>query len=319
MENENYDFRNSRQLKIDLDITENDLQGIFSIEDLDEYIKAIDYDYYINKKDLVYEDYIIEDPAIRKSLVYDFFDEINNLYLDRKLELIQNSELYKKIKSKMDETADYDVERISEIVYKYQELASNGFFVLDTETTDLTGEVVSFALIDEKNNILINEFCKPTHNKISKTAESIHHISNEMIKDGRNIISIYEDFLKIINSEENINKPIFIYNEEFDISTIYRSLNFAKYKYKENDSNGNNDFDNFELRSHCVMKDFARFYGDFDDDYDYSSRKYKWKKLEFAANYFGVKTDNLELHTSAVDCYLTLEVIKNMRDFFNKE
>ncbi|RXX52139.1 hypothetical protein DD566_29100 [Klebsiella pneumoniae] len=108
-------------------------------------------------------------------------------------------------------------DRIKQIVYKYQKLASSEFFVLDTETTGLRGEVVSFALIDEKNNILINEFCKPTYEKICSEAESIHHITNEMIKDARNIISIYEDFSKIINSEENKNKPIFIYNEEFDI------------------------------------------------------------------------------------------------------
>lgn len=202
-------------------------------------------------------------------------------------------------------------ERSKIIIDKYQELTKDGFFVLDTETTDLQGEVVSFSLIDEKNNILINELCKPTLQKISKKAESIHNISNEMIKNSRNIISIYEDFLKIINSEENKNKPIFIYNEEFDISTIYRSLNVAKYKYKDNDSKGNNDFDNFELRSHCVMKDFAKFYGEYNE----YRGGYKWQKLEFAANYFGVETANLELHNSAVDCYLTLEVIKNMRDF----
>ena len=202
-------------------------------------------------------------------------------------------------------------DRIKQIVYKYQKLASSEFFVLDTETTGLRGEVVSFALIDEKNNILINEFCKPTYEKICSKAESIHHITNEMIKDARNIISIYEDFSKIINSEENKNKPIFIYNEEFDISTIYRSLNVAKYKYKDNDSKGNNDFDNFELRSHSVMKDFAKFYGEYNE----YRGGYKWQKLEFAANYFGVETANLELHNSAVDCYLTLEVIKNMRDF----
>jgi hypothetical protein len=75
-----------------------------------------------------------------------------------------------------------------------------------------------------------------------------------MIKDSRNIIPIYEDFLKIINTEENKNKTIFIYNEGFDLSTIYRSLNYAGYKYKEN-----NDFDDVEFRSRCVMKDFAYF------------------------------------------------------------
>ncbi|ENY8171281.1 exonuclease domain-containing protein [Escherichia coli] len=197
-------------------------------------------------------------------------------------------------------------ERSKIIIDKYQELTKNGFFVLDTETTDLQGEVVSFSLIDEKNNILINELCKPTVQKISKKAESIHNISNEMIKNSRNIISIYEDFLKIINSEENKNKQIFIYNEDFDLSTIYRSLNFAKYKYKEN-----NDFDNVEFRSHCVMKDFAFLYGDFNEYFG----GYQWKTLEYAANYFNIETSNLELHNSAIDCYLTLKVIENMRDF----
>ena len=57
-------------------------------------------------------------------------------------------------------------ERSKIIIDKYQELTKDGFFVLDTETTDLQGEVVSFSLIDEKNNILINELCKPTLQKI---------------------------------------------------------------------------------------------------------------------------------------------------------
>ncbi|MEX5706690.1 hypothetical protein AAAA53_24390, partial [Escherichia coli] len=95
------------------------------------------------------------------------------------------------------------------------------------------------------------------------------------------------------------------YNEGFDLSTIYRSLNYAGYKYKEN-----NDFDDVEFRSRCVMKDFAYFYGEHNEYYD--TDKYKWKKLEFAANYFNIETKNLKLHNSAVDCYLTLKVIENI-------
>ena len=130
-------------------------------------------------------------------------------------EVIPDEELNKII----EEINNEEDKRIKVIVDDYQQLTQNGFFVLDTETTDLVGEVVSFSLIDDKNNILINEYCKPTRNKISKTAQSIHNISNKMIKDSRNIISIYEDFLEIINREENKNKTIFIYNEGFDLST----------------------------------------------------------------------------------------------------
>lgn len=223
-------------------------------------------------------------------------------------EVIPDDELNKII----EEINNEEDKRLKVIVDEYQQLTQNGFFVLDTETTDLVGEVVSFSLIDDKNNILINEYCKPTRNKISKTAQSIHNISNKMIKDSRNIIPIYEDFLKIINTEENKNKTIFIYNEGFDLSTIYRSLNYAGYKYKEN-----NDFDDVEFRSRCVMKDFAYFYGEHNEYYD--TDKYKWKKLEFAANYFNIETKNLKLHNSAVDCYLTLKVIENIRDHFKKE
>jgi hypothetical protein len=41
------------------------------------------------------------------------------------------------------------------------------------------------------------------------------------------------------------------------------------------------------------------------------------KKLEFAANYFNIEMKNLKLHNSAVDCYLTLKVIENIRDHFS--
>ena len=123
-------------------------------------------------------------------------------------EVIPDEELNKII----EEINNEEDKRLKVIVDEYQQLTQNGFFVLDTETTDLVGEVVSFSLIDDKNNILINEYCKPTRNKISKTAQSIHNISNKMIKDSRNIIPIYEYFLKIINTEENKNKTYFEIN-----------------------------------------------------------------------------------------------------------
>lgn len=81
-------------------------------------------------------------------------------------EVIPDEELNKII----EEMNNEEDKRLKVIVDEYQQLTQNGFFVLDTETTDLVGEVVSFSLIDDKNNILINEYCKPTRNKISKTA-----------------------------------------------------------------------------------------------------------------------------------------------------
>lgn len=78
-------------------------------------------------------------------------------------EVIPDEEL-NEIIEKINEEED---RRIKIIVDEYQQLASNGFFVLDTETTDL---------------------------------------------------------VNIINREENKNKTIFIYNDGFDLSTIYRSF-----------------------------------------------------------------------------------------------
>ncbi|MEX5648060.1 hypothetical protein AAAA58_24550 [Escherichia coli] len=225
------------------------------------------------------------------------------------------NDILESVFEKLDELCSERVEEIKEeisrrdhISFMYQLHTKNGFYVLNIETTDLNGEVISFALIDEKQNILINEYCKPTYQKISKTAQSIHNISNEMIKGSRSIIPIYEDFLNIVNSKENINKPIFIYNEEFDLSTLYRSLNFANYKFGI-DPYGQKDFDGIEYRSKSVIETFAEYFG------EKSEGAFKKQTLEFAAEYFYIDTENLDLHNPATDCFLTLKLIEEMKDY----
>ena len=55
---------------------------------------------------------------------------------------------------------------------------------LDTETTGLekNDEIVEIAVIDKIGNVLINTLIKP-RSLIPDSASSIHHITNEMVKE----------------------------------------------------------------------------------------------------------------------------------------
>ena len=69
--------------------------------------------------------------------------------------------------------------------------------ILDTETTDLYGEVIELAIINNEGSVLFNHKIKPKEEKITPTAEAIHHISMEMLKDEKEL-SFYMDELTTI-------------------------------------------------------------------------------------------------------------------------
>ncbi|EDN4837782.1 hypothetical protein B1Q65_004405, partial [Salmonella enterica subsp. enterica serovar Ituri] len=76
-----------------------------------------------------------------------------------------------------------DTLNINEISEKYKKILDEGCIILDTETTDLYGEVIELAIINNEGSVLFNHKIKPKGEKITPTAEAIHHISMEILKD----------------------------------------------------------------------------------------------------------------------------------------
>ncbi|CZV59152.1 MULTISPECIES: 3'-5' exonuclease [Enterobacteriaceae] len=205
-----------------------------------------------------------------------------------------------------------DTSNINEMSEKYKKILDEGCIILDTETTDLYGEVIELAIINNEGSVLFNHRIKPKEQKIKPNAEAIHHISMEMLKDEKEL-SFYMDELTDIFTKY---KNLVIYNAAFDIECLNVSLNA-------------NDFQEFKvifgINIKCAMRDYAYYYNEYNDYFN----DYKWQRLETAAKRFDFDFTNITPHEALSDCFMTLHVIEsmakkktekvyNLSDFFNR-
>ena len=186
-----------------------------------------------------------------------------------------------------------------ELGYDYEEDRMNRKYeivVVDLETTGFDfykDEILQVSIIDQDENVLLNEYCKPEKNNTWPEAEAVNGISPDMVKDKKP----FEFYSKKIEEIINNAKLVLIYNAKFD-------FNFLRAK---------------GLDLHCkvrdVMLEFAEVFGDFNEYFG----NYKWQKLITAAEYYNY---NFKAHDSLEDVKATLFVHKKMeeldKDKFNK-
>jgi DNA polymerase III epsilon subunit family exonuclease len=158
---------------------------------------------------------------------------------------------------------------------------------LDTETTGLekNDEIVEIAVIDKIGNVLINTLIKP-RSLIPDSASSIHHITNEMVKESPEFPDVWPNIQKLIN-----NRPIGMYNAEFDVRLIKQSME----KYNKSIPQKNIAFD--------IMKIFSDFRGIVDP----RRKAMRRFRLEEAGRYFGIPIPNS--HRALDDSKLTRAVL----------
>jgi DNA polymerase III epsilon subunit-like protein len=134
-----------------------------------------------------------------------------------------------------------------------------GFFLLDTETTDLRNcEAVELAAIDLDGNVLIDTRIRPTI-PIPPEVTKIHGIRDEDVRDSPTFPDIYPRLASLFNERRAI-----IYNAAFDTHVIDYCCRL----------HGLRSLDTIE-RSVCLMIWYAQFYGVWDN----SRNDYKWQKL----------------------------------------
>lgn len=153
--------------------------------------------------------------------------------------------------------------------------------VLDLETTGLSSEydeILQVSIIDENNNILIDEYCKPKKVNEWKESELINKISPEMVKEKK----CFEDYIEVVSDILTNADEIIIYNADFEIGFL------NKYGVKFN----NNIYD--------LMYEFAEIYGQWNEYYG----NYTWKSLDTCCSYYGYYLSNA--HNSLEDCKATL-------------
>ncbi|MFS0783381.1 exonuclease domain-containing protein [Bacillus sp. 1P06AnD] len=149
------------------------------------------------------------------------------------------------------------------------------FYILDTETTSLEGEVIEISIVDAKGSVIFNELVKP-FGPISLDAKAIHGITEEMLDDKPTFKEIYKNLKPILE-----NKLILIFNEIFDREAIFRSCDNWKLKTPN-------------WQTDCVMKAYA--------DYIQTDR---YVSLANASGQWPA-------HRALNDCQSTLKVIQDV-------
>ncbi|WP_455938118.1 3'-5' exonuclease [Gemella morbillorum] len=160
------------------------------------------------------------------------------------------------------------------------------YVVLDLETTGLNSEedeILQVSIIDQDNNILIDEYCKPNKVKSWNEAENINNITPEMVENKKP----FEEYINVVNDILSKADRIIIYNAPFEINFLRKygiSIDSAKV--------------------YDLMVEFSEKYGEWNDYFQ--SRT--WVKLETCCNFYGYYLENA--HNSLEDCKATLYCYK---------
>lgn len=166
------------------------------------------------------------------------------------------------------------------------------YVVLDTETTGLgpNAEIVSIAIVDAQGTPLLDTLVKPV-DPIPASATAIHGITDEMVKDAPSWADVAPRVLDLI-----FNRPLFIYNAEFDMGMLEHSSRRWNLHIPWWSS----------ARVFCAMQAYAAEYGEWSDYFD----DYRWVKLGHACAQHHIPTD--AAHGALGDAQMTAALIRKV-------
>ncbi len=164
---------------------------------------------------------------------------------------------------------------------------------LDTETTGLddNAEVCEIAVIDRGGVAVLDTLIKPTH-AIPQDATRIHGITNDDVATAPDFVDVLPKLIDILKCH-----TIIIYNANYDFRVLTQSAASAGLSWRS-------FAPIFCPVSHCAMKLYAEFYGDWDEH----RQSYTWQKLSDAAQQCGIELPP-DLHRARADAELTRQVL----------
>jgi DNA polymerase-3 subunit epsilon len=185
-------------------------------------------------------------------------------------------------------------------------LADPDAVILDTETNELFGEILSIGCLEVvTGKTLLDMLIKPqaeideTLYRVEETdwgevrerstAYGIHGISNEMVKDAPSFPEVWPSIQYAIEG-----KRLLIFNSSYDMECLRGDL-----------SRHFIDYSRMEGSAECVMRWYAGYHGEWSRKY----RDYKFIGLTQALSEQDVAVD-AEAHNALGDCQRTLALIK---------
>jgi DNA polymerase-3 subunit epsilon len=153
--------------------------------------------------------------------------------------------------------------RLQVIQIAREKLALNPLY-LDTETTGIerNSEIIEICIIDDMGQVVFESLVKPTR-PISLDVTRIHGITNEMVKDALNWMSIWPQVRDVL-----AGRSVGIYNADFDLRMIKQTLEKFRMYWSATEN----------FSSFCIMKLYAQYRGEWNN----MRRSYRWHSLEDA-------------------------------------
>jgi len=177
---------------------------------------------------------------------------------------------------------------------KVRELArqkiQDGTVYLDTETTglDKNAEIVEIGLVGPDGEVLIESLVRPSQ-PIPPEATRLHGISNEQVQKSLAWPSVWANV-----RAQLLERPIGIYNAEFDLRMMMQSMARYRLSWREN------------LNTFDIMLLYAQYRGEWDP----ARRSYRFIRLEDAGRQLGISLPNA--HRAVADALLARAVLRNL-------
>lgn len=175
------------------------------------------------------------------------------------------------------EDQERESDRNEAIEWARQILQRSDVLILDTETTDLDGEVIELAIINLKGETVYSQRFNPTRD-ISAGAQAVHGLTNEVLVNEPRFAQCAPELFQLLTAAG----LVLIYNSAFDINRLaYTSALHG--------------VDMPAFKSDCLMEWYAQFVNEWSSYH----QSYRWLPLNGG-------------HDALGDCRAALDVLKEM-------
>lgn len=157
-------------------------------------------------------------------------------------------------------------------------IEANEVVILDSETTDLHGEIIDLAIINLAGEVVYNQRFYPV-SAIAPGAQAVHGLTAEMLAGEPRFADEWAKIRQILEAA----RLVLIYNAAYDTRVLQHTCQL-------------HDVESIELPAQCVMEQYSQWYGEWSSYH----RDYRWQSLPGGD------------HTALGDCRATLEVVQSM-------
>jgi len=171
-------------------------------------------------------------------------------------------------------------DRAEAVEWAQRMLSTPGALILDTETTDLDGEIIELAILTVQDDVVFNS---RFHNseQIHPKAQAIHGLSAAHLADA----PLFKDQILTIAGHLLTAPVTVIYNAAFDVARI----NYTCHLY---------GFGSLQFKHQCAMLWYAQWVGEWSNYHG----SYRFQPLEEGD------------HSALGDCRATLSALKEMAE-----